>query len=156
MAKPGIAALRCAQDKLKPLNRIRLPNAGGGGDVLPKKQDVEDKPHQWRVFCGQGLFNWKDKNGLLLPGGIALNFQVSGTGDEVQKFEAGIFWDTGWSLMLHSEAAHKEWPIHAKTHFQFGAQNPSQPPPFVDWRLPITSDVFEWLEYLAAMLTRTK
>lgn len=156
MAKPGIAALHKVQAQLAPLMEIRLPSGRDCPPVTPKKEDTHDEPHEWRVFCGQGRFDWNEKNGVLFPGGIALNFQLLGTGNDVGEFEAGIFWESGWSLMLHSEVEDKDWPIHAKTHFQFGAQNAGHPPPFVDWHLPITSDVFEWLEYLAAMLTRTK
>lgn len=105
------------------------------------------------IACGEGRYAPARQNAAIhKANGIALNFQICGSGAEIELFEICVAWPDGWSPHFHLDPERESWPAHPRGHLQFGQAESA--PPFADWRIPLgETDPVRLLEYLVTRIT---
>ena len=119
---------------------------------LPKLDEVRlGGMKRWRIYCGDGRYDDASRNAAFSrKTGVALNFQIGGTGDDIDRYEICVAWPDAWRLMFHLDPKQEAWPGHPRYHIQIEApKDPANLPSFLAWRLPFAEAQPErLLEYL--------
>lgn len=142
-AKDRLKAVResmnCYEKWLSPIPKLSLLNDGA-----------------WQIFCGEGQFDPLFMNGARSKStGVAMNFQITGVGEEVTHFEICVAWpdDYVWLLMFHNDPKGESWPSHPCHHIQFRGPKGESAAPFISWRLPFAeTDPARIIEYLVEQI----
>jgi hypothetical protein len=117
------------------------------GGVLPRLRTSNG--NSWAIFCGDGRFDPAKGNAAYAKAtGAALNFQISGQGNQLTDFEFCVAMapDHSWKMMWHLDPRRQVWPNHALHHIH--VEPGALPFPFSQWRVPFGQVVEEPLKVL--------
>jgi hypothetical protein len=124
--------------------------------LRPNKQyPAERLCEKWRLACGEGRYKETARNAAFSRStGVALNFQIVGLDEHIERFEICLIWPCGWRLMYHNDPKQAAWPHHPESHIQFQPSPEKTPVPFAEWRLPFAeTDPLRILEYVHTHLS---